>query len=427
MKAIILSLLLGALTHCASYTDEVKELRDDYISGKYKNSLDKLEKSSLHDSSTNRLLYHMEKAMILDRMSDRKLARSTLVQADKIVDELYTTSVTKTAASFLINDSVADYEGEDFEKVAIHTELALSFLEDKQVSEARVEAKAINNRLHQITQNYDPKYLHYKEDAFARFMSALIYESLQNWDDAIIDYNQALGVYTSPEYAKFFDGAVPEVLVTSLYGLAKKRNRSQILSDLKKRFPNILEKYDAQIRQIPEGGDVVIFHETGHITTKKEKDFFLPIAGQIIRFSFPVIDKQSIDWMNTLTGLTVNGRYYAASNAVNLNAIAYQCLEDRRGRIIAKSMARLVAKGVLTREAQEHFGLLGGIVANIFSAATETADTRSWTLLPQAFYVNRVRLAPGKHTLEVKTASRVNDVKALTIQAGDLHLLRSKG
>ncbi len=425
-KIVCLNLVLLSLTNCASYTDEVKDLRNDFIGGKYKQSLEKLEKSSLKTSNINRLLYTLEKSMILDRLDDRQGSRTLLLRADAIVDELYTTSVTKTAATFLINESVADYEGEDYEKVAIHTLLALSFLEDKQIKEARVEAKSVNGRLHQITQNYDPKYAHYKEDAFARFLSGMIYESMKNWDDAIIDYRQALEVYESSSYSKFFEGSVPESLVTSLYGVALKRKRSDVIKDLKVRYSAILEKYDSQIRENPKGGDLIVFHEAGNIAIKQAKEFFFPAGGQIIRISFPYIDKQKIDWQNTQTGVSVDGRFMSAANALNLNGLAYQCLEDRRGRLIAKSMARLIAKAALTNQAEQNFGLLGGIVANVAAAVTETADTRSWTLLPQAFYVNRIRVAPGKHSIEFKTSNRITQILSVNVEDGDLQIFRSK-
>ncbi|MGC5189060.1 hypothetical protein ACPXBB_26030, partial [Escherichia coli] len=78
-----------------------------------------------------------------------------LIDADKIADELYTTSITRTAASFVVSDASTDYSGEDYEKVAIHTELALSFLATKDLDGARVEARKINNKLAEINSKYD--------------------------------------------------------------------------------------------------------------------------------------------------------------------------------------------------------------------------------------------------------------------------------
>lgn len=429
MRVLVLVFFVVSLSHCASYTDEIRDLRQDFLGGRYQASLDKLEKSSVRDSTRNRLLYHMEKAMILDRLGDLKGSRSLLLDADRIADELYTTSISKTAATFIYNESASDYSGEDYEKVAIHTLLAMSFLQDAKLAEGRVEAKKINDKLHEITQGYDPKYAHYKEDPYARFLSGLIYEAMQNWDDAIIDYKNALDIYSDSQYTPFYEGPVPEVLVSSLYGLAVRRNRNELRKDLKARFPAVIERYEQNVSEIPQGGDIVVLHEAGHIAIKMAKDFFIPIPGQVMRISFPYIDRKNLDWSSSSTGIRIIGRgsYTNAANCLNLNALAYQSLEDRRGRLIAKSMTRLIAKGVLTYQAEKQFGILGGLAANIYSVVTETADTRGWSLLPQAFYVNRVRVPVGRHNLEIKTAGRITDMPSFDIKNGEFKFIRSKG
>lgn len=410
------------LAHCASYTDEIKEMRDDFVSSRYSASLEKIDKSPLKESKINRLLYHMEKAMILDRMGQLEESRTLLSRADQIADELYTVSVTKTAATFIINESVSDYEGEDYEKVAIHTIMALSYLEAGQLKDARIEANKINTKLAEITQKHDPKHAGYKEDAFARFLSGIIFEAMKQWDDAIIDYRKALELYSSSSYSKFYEGPLPPLLVTSLYEVAKKRSRSDLLKDLRERFPELVAKAES----LPKGGDLVVVHEAGNIATKAAKEFVLPISGQVVRFSFPVIEKQKVSWQNTVNGVTADGQYIDAFNVANMNGIAHHCLEDRRGRLILKSAARLLVKGKLVDEAYKNFGPLGGIAANIFAAATETADTRSWTLLPQAFYITRTRLSPGKHDIEIKTAGRISEMLSVDVKEGDVAILRSK-
>ena len=87
-------------------------------------------------------------------------------------------------------------------------------------------------------------------------------------------------------------------------------------------------------------------------------------------------------------------------------------------------MTRLLAKGQLTYQVEKNFGPLAGLAANIFTAATETADTRSWTTLPQAFYVTRARVAPGDYQIVVKTNGRVNVTKHVAVKKGQIEMLR---
>jgi hypothetical protein len=421
---LLICFAVGATVGCASYTDETREIRSLYKGESYREALAKLEASSLKDEQRNRLLYRLEKAMILERLGEEEKARRLLIEADKIVDQLYTVSVSKTAASLVVNDSMSDYSGEDFEKVAIHTQLALSFLASKDLPAARVEAQKINNKLAEINQGYEDNKNKYGEDAFARYLAGVIYEARGELDDAIIDYGKAVALYGG-DYSEFVDGGVPDNLVRAYARVLVEQRRDEKLDLLQKRFAKAVAqgKKDAE----DQLGEVVVIHEAGHIATKTTEDFVIPVGKQVIRFSFPVIRKGNSSYFGS-TGIMVDGgSLVGADNVQDMDAIAHSNLEDRRGRIIAKSMGRLLAKGQLTEQAYKNFGLLGGIAANIYSVASETADTRSWTLLPEAYFISRARLKPGKHTVKIQTGGRLGRIETIEIRKGKIEILRDQG
>ena len=414
------------LSGCASYTEETKEIRTAYRADNYDTALKKLDDSSIKDESKNRLLYRLERSMILDRMGEQQKSRALLIEADKIADELYTTSITRTAATLVVSESVADYSGEDYEKVAIHTELALSFIASHDINSAGVEARKINNKLAELNQAYDDHKNRYADDAFARYLSGIIYEALSEPDSAIIDYKKALDNYRT-DFSAFVLGGVPDGLVRAYYRLLVRRNRSDRLGQLEHDFPKETQLAKQDLAT-PDTGEVVVIHEIGHIATKSTAEFFFPFGKQLIRFSFPVINKTHHEYVGA-TGITdeQSHKTAAAENVEDLDAIARFSLEDRKARLLAKGAARLIAKGQLTEQAYKHFGLLGGIAANVFSAVTETADTRSWTLLPQGFYVSRLRLAPGPHTLRIQTSGRLGKIEKVTLKKGEVLILRDVG
>lgn len=415
-------MLLGG---CASYTEETREIRSLYRGDDYKDALKKLESSSLKDESKNRLLYRLEKAMILDRMGEGDKARRLLIEADKIADQLYTTSISRTAATFIMNEGASDYSGEDYEKVAIHTQMALSFLEDKNYESARVEAKKINNKLQEINQQYEDHKNRYAEDGFARYLSGCIYEARGEFDDAIIDYAKAIELYNG-DYARFVDGGVPDSLVKAYYRLLVKRGRNERIPALEKAYPKIVASAKASAKEADDMGEVIVVHEYGHIALKEAENIVLPIGGQVVRFSFPVIRKQSSNWGRTGFTDEKSGKFYAGENVQDMDAIARFSLEDRRGRLVAKQAARLITKGALTEQAYKNFGPLGGIAANVYSAVSETADTRSWTLLPSAYFISRARLSPGTHQLKIVTGGRI-DLKTVNVEKGKVIILRDVG
>ena len=418
--------LLSLLSACASYSDETREIRADYRGSNYANALKKLDDSTLKTDDKNRLLFRLEKAMILDRMGEYAKSRNLLIEADKISEELYTTSVTRSAASFVVSESSTDYVGEDYEKVAIHTELALSYIATRDLEAARVEARKINNKLAQLNGEYEEQKDRYSEDAFARYLSGIIYEARGELDDAIIDYTKAVSLYRG-NFAQFVNGGVPNNLVRALYRLLVKRSRTDRMTQLERDYPRevALAKQDLTDGDMAE---VIIVHELGHIAVKTAQEFAIPFGRQIIRFSFPVINAGPRSYFGN-TGITdvATQQTVSADNTEDLNSIARATLEDRRGRLIAKGAARLIAKGQITEQAYKNFGPLGGLLANVYSVVTETADTRSWTLLPESFAITRMRLKAGKHILKIQSGGRTGRIEDVALRKGQIVVLRDAG
>jgi hypothetical protein len=209
----------------------------------------------------------------------------------------------------------------------------------------------------------------------------------------------------------------------------KKRNRADKLSKLEKDYPKLVELAKREDEELGAAwGEVVIVHELGHIATKSTSEFFITVGSQLVRFSFPVIKKREsyLEWRET--GLKVSGgKFFRGENAADMDEIARATLDDRRGRMVAKQMTRLLAKGQLAEQARQNFGPLAGIAANVFTAVTETADTRSWTLLPEGYFITRARLKPGTYTIEVKTGGRIGQIKTIKVEPGKMILLRDAG
>lgn len=424
-RAAIGCALFCVLSACASYTQETDEIRSAYRAGRYKDAQKSLGDSAIKDQKRNRLLYLLENAMIEDRLGEHQRSRQMLLQADKVVDELYTVSVSETAATFVYNDSAAAYAGEDYEKVAIHTLLAISFLGDNNLSAAGVEARKINTRLNEINQKYESEKNRYGADAFARYLSAVIYEAQREWDSAIIDYQKALDIYDGL-YKKEFDTPVPADIVEALLRLMPQRDRKQQAEKLAKEYPKAAKQVAAEKGELASTGELVVIHEMGTITPKYAEEFIWPIGGQVVRFSFPSIRPRSGYFDEEQTGVDIEGtnRFVRGAMTQNMDVIAQKTLEDRRMRMIVKTGARLLAKGQIAEQARQNFGPLAGLAANVVSAVTETADTRSWTLLPARFYITRVRLPAGSHKIKVRTNGKVMRTLDVKIAPREITFLR---
>ena len=404
---------------CASYSDEVKAMNSAFRVGNYASALETFEKSGIKEQTRNRMLYLLEKGMIHDRMGKREVSRSLWMKGDEVGDELFTESMSKEAASYIYNEGAQAYPGEDYEKVAIHTMLAHSFLSDKDLSSARVEAARINTKLAEINGFYKDNKNKYRDDAYARYLSGMIFEANGEIDSAIVDYRNALKVYEA-DYTEIFGVPPPTELVKSLYRLLNRRDRKDDARQLAVKYKSL--KTD----EASDLASIVVVHEVGVINEKREEGFVIPWGSSVIRFSFPIIKKESL--ARRTTGFRVNeGSFEPGELAQNFNSIAYVNLEDRRLRTIAKSMARLILKNQMTQQAEKELGPLGWLAGNIYGAVTETADTRQWTTLPAAIYVTRKNVKPGEYSLEITNNGKVKDIRKLKLKAGDVQILRDAG
>lgn len=407
------------LKSCASYTDETVAYRNLFASRNYTAALTELEKSPVLRSDKNKLLYLFEKGTLLDKLGSNESSRKTWIEASRKADELYTVSVTKEIATYLYNESAQDYPGEDYERVAVHGLMALSFLGTGELDGATIEARKLNNKLKQINSEHGKSPNRYQEDAFARYLSGAIFESKKDWDSAIIDYKTALTTYRT-SYNKVFGTPTPEQLETALARLLKKRKRTDDFDKL----DLDQELADDQDFDQNKQGEVLVFFESGQIAPKKQKDHLIPIAGQVARFSFPYIFplKHSTD-AHISVGVG-DKRPIQAELVQNYDQIAAATLEDRMTRVVLKAGARLLIKGQMNSQAKKNFGELGGLAMNVFTAATETADTRSWTTLPAAVYASRLIVPAGKRRLVLENKGKSGEIE-IDLKPGELKILRA--
>jgi hypothetical protein len=97
--------------------------------------------------------------------------------------------------------------------------------------------------------------------------------------------------------------------------------------------------------------------------------------------------------------LSSEGTTATSEMVENVNDIAEKSLNDRLPAIIARGVARLVAKNIAVGEAKKKGGEFAGFIANVATTVSERADTRSWSLLPGNILMARLPLAQGKHNL----------------------------
>ena len=399
-----LFLALPLLTGCSGPSGNFRKEVNGLIAARaYDGAQSKIE--SVKDGAygkKNMVLYYLDLGAVQHDAGKFKDSDQSLEKAENRMEELYTKSVSRAAGTLLLNDNTTEYAGERFERALVNAYRALNyaFLGDRE--NALVEVRKVSRLLQEYADVYGAKKTAYKDDAFAQFLSSLLYEDDGRPDDARIAREKSRKAYEL--YASAYGTATPAF----------------------------------EPAGVKEGtGELVFLHYNGVAARKVSKTFSVAWHDAAVALNASKDDEaESAQAKNAINaGLLgksitvaypdyVQDPYQIAGSVVesdgiraetelaeDVSAIARKDLAERqaivRTRAIARATVKFVVAKAATDAAEKKYGknswqaLLtqaGGAVA---SAVTEIADTRAWATLPAQFRVARLRLKPGLRDVTV--------------------------
>ncbi|HLG22338.1 MAG TPA: hypothetical protein VI382_05955 [Candidatus Manganitrophaceae bacterium] len=410
------SFLFFLLSACAPSLHHQALVEQNLLAHRYTDADAVVEKNKEDYGERNALLYYFDRGMLLHLAGRYEESNVFFEKAGALVEELYTQSVSTHAGALLTNDNLLPYEGEDFEKVLIHLFSALNYASMGQWDEALVEARRVDARLNLLNDRYSPKSV-YKEDAFARYLSGILYEARGESNDAFISYRKAYEAFQ--EYQKFYRTPIPERIGSDLITLSKILRLREEQEEYKKAFPQSVSQATAPASE--QEGEMVIVAYGGRSPIKEDYFIDAPVPDgsggvYMLRVALPKFVPQpsqvdSVEVVLQKGETTLRRRFDLLED---ITAIAKKNLEDRIGRISGKAIARATAKYLAgrtaKREAKKRGGegaeLLTGFLSNVYSVASEQADKRSWRTLPGRIYLARISLPEGAWRAKIRYYSK---------------------
>ena len=412
MKRFAVLICLFLLWGCAAGID-YGHLARQMDAGDCQGALDLLEGQRY--GANQELLYLMDAGMLNMRCENHGAAVDYFNRADDLARDLWTLSVSREAASFFWNDYTRAYRGEDFERAMIHLMAAISYIEMGDRDAALVSFRRLDSLLRELNDRYEKKNV-YNEDAFARYLSGILYEADGSLDDAFIAYFRAYEIYR--DYEKHYGTPAPSTLVEDLRRTGIMVDR---IDDLTKLGIDPNASFEDHHGAGSGYGKVVFIAFRGNAPKKVENAIIIPAASGPLKFSFPhyVVQRPTPGRKMIILESTEN-RYNVETYLVqDINRIAVKNLHDREGRVMARMMARSLAKQVLIDRAARETGIdalrIGMNIANLF---VERADTRSWRTLPGEIHLARVFVPAGSYIVNTvsgyggETGLEKVDVKA---------------
>jgi len=394
-RLLVLIFLSGlfVLQGCSHYSQKTQGVRAKLKSGQPDLALREFETQS-HDSS-DKVLTHLHKGMLKRMTGAYQKSNKDFEVAKKEMQDLYTTSITKSIGSAVVNDSVRDYSGDRFEQVLVHSYMALNYISTGQLDSARVEMLQADVKMREWGETP-------LEDPFVRYLSGIIFEALGEYDQALVSYRKAVKVYESTISQHGLP--VPNQLKKDLLRVLAYEG---LRNDLKHYESKFGMKYD---RDEEKGkGFVIAVLDNGLGPVKSQHTIYTwaPAIGKRLKIALPTYAGRA--GRTNAARVVVNDQSYNFDTVENIDAMARKALDAEMPAITLRALARMVVKEKAAKEAEKRGGQYGGLLGLAFKIggmASEIADTRSWSSLPQEIQLVRIPLAPGKYNARIEIMGR---------------------
>ena len=429
-------LVLGCAT---SYTSVSDRTRGDLVARDYGDALAALDEV---ESGADALLVALERGLVHHYAGNYVASNESFETAERLIDDLYTKSLTVEIASLVTSDALRPYDGATFERVMVHVYRALNYIALDAFEGALVEARKANANLELYTGDLeDPGYL---DDPFVQYVTGLLYASAGQWNDAYVSFQNAERAYAAGRDAG--GPPVPETLVEDLLVTAARLGATDDLARWRQRYPSAFVP-----ARNPDDGTVLILVETGFVPalaetridipilktdSRDEKDVWI-VAGAahrrvhwhrrppkaelayLLSIAYPVfvdvpprvraldasVTPASVVEVSPAAqrGPEIGDRPVArdarAAHVSDLAANAARSFRDRESAILIRTIARALLKYIAKKKAEDAGGKGLGFLVDILGSATERADVRSWRNLPHDVFLARLNVPAGVHDI----------------------------
>ena len=385
---------------------------------------------------SNAVSLFLDKGLLEHYAENHKNSAQDLLEAERLIEEAFTKSITQDMASYLANDNTKDYPGEDYEDIYLSIFNALNFYFDGNIEGAMVEIRKLtlpNGKLDMLSRKYEEStrslgdYLmsglnalgfqvnpqlppgnpvNFSNSALARYLGVLFYLDNNNEDSARIEYEQLRAAFASN--SKVYHNPIPRSI--------------------------------DNMRTVPAGkARLNIIGFTGLSPIKEEKTFeqATPFFGNslydVTRFKLPVLVRRPSSINRIEVEVIGHGRF-ELELLEDMSAVIEETYNARFANMFFKTYVRTLLKNAAAVIASNQAGRAGGglahlgtsIAGRVATDVSESADIRMGRFFPDRAYVGAIDLEPGTYTIKVNFGGRtVKEFKDVNIRVGRVNLIQA--
>lgn len=390
----------------------------------------------------NSILLFLDKGLLEHYAGNYAASSIDLQNAERLIEEAYTRSISENFLSYILNDNVKEYPGEDFEDIYLNVFNALNYFNMGNTEGALVEIRKLstqsgkldmlarrheyvdprtgenlNTLVHRetgVSQLPDTVSTNFSNSALARFIGAIFFQGINNEDSARIEFDQVHRAFNTNR--NIYRHPVPKAVE------------------------------EARDINIPEGKSRLnILSFAGLSPIKQEQTIlqFLPFRHpvlQIATFKLPVLVRRPSQITRIEAYVNGNGvsQRFNLELLEDMGAVIEETFKTRFSSIFLKTYIRALVKysiaDVAAAEATRRQGGLAGLAVAVAARSalemSESADIRMSRFLPDRAYIGGINLDPGTYSVIIKyyNGNRVihrDEHPIVTVTSGGINLLQS--
>lgn len=440
LVAAALSLAGCSRSMFIGYPTQIAPVRQDVRDGHFATAEAALSKRT---DSSNAILYGAELARVQQFAGQYQKSMAAYakvieqVQKDNMAAKIRISHVLAGVASLFTNDDVIPFTMPGYGQVFLYQYQAMNYLALNNLTDAMVNIRRANNQQQYIKQQHykalvaaqksaDGKGFHYHqkdyakyfaqtsaaagkiksafENGFTYYLSSIAYQANGQDNSAFVAIKDALSVQPDNQFIR-----------QQLFDVLEQRGGSSAeIASYQRKF-GLKHKPVVMTR---DHAKVVVVYEQGLVPAPQALSIPVPIPIdgnlQVQMVSIPIYkeDKEAVPVLK----IKVNHDAWQQTQvAVNVAQLAAKSLLENYPMIITRAVLRLIAKAALVQTSEKQAGVVGGIVAQLWSLATAKADLRAWLTLPHTIQIWQQQLPLGKNQL-ILSAGGFNRHLKLTVQ-----------
>jgi hypothetical protein len=460
------------LFSCATKADVYQEIDEAVSSAAYENALNAIDaaqtppegkgkaKNPIYPEKNVVLLY-LDKGILEHYAEKYPESAQDLIEAERLIEEAYTKSITQDLGSYFANDNTKDYPGEDYEDIYTDVFNALNFYHQDNPESAMVEIRQVIQKLQVLADKYVPK-----EDSKVKpeLITAFVLDAVgitakvAGLDGFLVPIPEEI-LNPDPPATQFTDSALAEYLSLIFYRGDGREDDARIaheaIAAVYSASPNVysggVPASLAEELSVPAGKARLNFISfTGRAPVKEQKiidldlDFFptisalKPLDNPKLRLTtgnmaVPALLAQPSS-IESVT-VEVNGERVTLDLLEDIGKVVEETFLVKFPSIRTKAYIRAILKYVTVEVAaqvarknangNDLLVVAAATGAKKAADASEQADIRASRYLPGKAFVGGINLDPGTYDVTFTFSNGETVTKSVTAAAGKANLVEA--